>query len=204
MKLLYFESLKSTQQYLIQLVKTDKIKEDTCIITKRQTDGIGSRNNSWTGIDGNLFFSFCIDFQDLPNDLQIRSTSIYFTTIFRSILTQNDSHVFMKWPNDLYIKNKKIGGVITIKIKDKIICGIGINTTHKVQDFEKLDININHEELLKKFFIKLKSKPSWNTIFEEFKYDFQKSLENKLIDKESKLNSDGSISINNENIYSLR
>jgi BirA family biotin operon repressor/biotin-[acetyl-CoA-carboxylase] ligase len=204
MKITYLEKIDSTQKYLIDLVKTNQINEDVCIFTTYQTNGIGSRNNSWTGIKGNLFFSFCIDVDSLPTDLKIESTSIYFTTILRTIFTNLNSKVFMKWPNDFYINNKKIGGTITTKIKNKVICGIGINTTCVVNNFGMLDIKINHEKLLNDFFVKLNTKPTWSEILKEFKFDFEKSLDFELIDKNSSLNSDGSISVNNENIYSLR
>ena len=60
MKILYLDSVGSTQEYLKELVRQGGIELPVAVVADRQTNGIGSRGNSWSGYDGNLFLSFAI------------------------------------------------------------------------------------------------------------------------------------------------
>ena len=186
MEIIYFNQIDSTQKYLL-----NNLKENICIWSDNQTNGIGSRGNSWIGEKGNLFFSFSIHKDKLPDDLLLQSISIYFMYQLKKLLKTLGSKVKFKWPNDLYLK-KKVGGCITNIKNDIIICGIGVNTK-KSKEFSSLDIEIDNYTLLKLYFNLLKQKTRWEDIF-------------KLLNVElsEKLNKDGSININNKRIYSLR
>jgi len=197
LEIIYFKELESTQKYLLE-----NLKENICIWTDNQTKGIGSRGNSWIGEKGNLFFSFSILKKDLPKDLPLQSTSIYFMYILKMVLNSLGSKVIFKWPNDLYLKNK-VGGIITNIKNDIIIVGIGLNTNQSSK-FDNLDIKIGNLELLKLYFESLDK--SWKKVFDNFEKDFYKyKFITQNIDlSKAKLNKDGSIQINNERIYSLR
>jgi len=182
-----------------------------CFYTFDQIMGIGSQNNKWEGKDGNLFFSFIVSLDDLPSDLPLQSISIYFAYIFKECLSSLGSNLFLKWPNDLYIKNNKICGLITNKYNNKIICGIGLNI-NKTKTFEgSLDINMNKDELLREYFNQLQCYPSWKQIFSKYKLEFHvnkkyfTNINNEKVSLENAiLNEDGSLNINNKKVYSLR
>ena len=200
MEIVYFDSLYSTQKYLI-----DNLKPNLCIWTQYQTDGIGSRGKKWTGQKGNLFFSFSLYRNFLPKDLKIESVSIYFMYQLKIVLNNLGSKVKFKWPNDLFLE-KKVGGIITNVKNDIIICGIGVNTNIS-GEYQSLDIDVDNKELLYRYFEFIKSKKNWIEIFEQYKTEFYNNnfyLSDKIDLKQAMLNSDGSISINNERIYSLR
>ena len=57
---LYLESVDSTQSYLKNLLKSAEIHLPLAVCAKIQTDGIGSRDNNWSGLEGNLFVSFAV------------------------------------------------------------------------------------------------------------------------------------------------
>ena len=122
-----------------------------------------------------------------------------------------NSKLFLKWPNDFYIKNRKIGGAITSTNKELLFCGIGLNLIEVDENFGKLDINIDIDEILNLYFIEIEKKIPWKQIFSLFKIEFmysknfqatvdgiKVSLENAI------LNSDGSIQIENKKVFSLR
>ncbi len=88
---------------------------------------MGSRENSWQSSSGNLHLSFCIKEGDLPSDLPLASVSIYFAYLLKEILQEKGSRIWLKWPNDLYLDDKKVGGVISTKISDFIVGGMGLN-----------------------------------------------------------------------------
>ncbi len=176
-----------------------------------QTEGVGSRDNSWTGLEGNLFLSFAISLKDLPKDLKLESSSIYFSYLLKDVLTNLNSSVWIKWPNDFYIDNAKIGGMITNIVGDSLLCGVGINLVSSPDGFKNLDIAINREKLLALYFKNIEKKVSWKQVFSKYKLEFplnqkfythNNNLKISLAD--AKLQSDGSIVINGERIYSSR
>ncbi|KLE01566.1 biotin--[acetyl-CoA-carboxylase] ligase [Aliarcobacter butzleri] len=211
MKIIRLDEVDSTHKYLKEYILKNEYTSPLCIVTDLQTQGIGSRGNSWIGKKGNLFFSFALDINSLPKDLPLQSTSIYFTYILKNILKNLGSQVWIKWPNDFYIENKKIGGTITSMSKNLIFCGIGLNLLDVEKEYEKLDIKIDVDEVLKNYFFEIEKKISWKQIFSDFKIEFEKSkkfqttIDNQKISLESAiLNDDGSIQINNKKVFSLR
>jgi len=211
MKIIKLDEVDSTHTYLKDYIKTNGYSEAICITSDYQTNGIGSRGNSWTGTKGNLFFSFVLNKNELPKDLPIQSASIYFSFILKDILKTIGSEVWLKWPNDFYISDKKIGGTITTVSNDLIYCGIGLNLINVNEEFGKLDISITSDNILKSYFNKLKLKDSWKQIFSEFKIEFQNSRkfqasvgDEKVSLENALLNDDGSIQVNNKKVFSLR
>ncbi|WP_321311824.1 biotin--[acetyl-CoA-carboxylase] ligase [Halarcobacter sp.] len=211
MKIIFLDEIDSTHTYLKELINKEGYSYPICISTEMQTNGQGSRGNSWTGKKGNLFFSFVLKKDELPKDLEIQSASIYFSFLLKNILSSKGSNLWLKWPNDFYIDNKKIGGTITTVTKDLIYCGIGLNLLDVSDEFGKLDIKIDKKECLEIYFDSLEKRISWKDIFSQFKIEFQKSrkfkatINNKKISLENAiLFSDGSIEINNTRVFSLR
>jgi len=209
--ILYFNELDSTQTYLIDEIKAKKLSAPISVVAKRQIAGIGSRNNSWEGGDGNLFFSFAVQLDKLPDDLPLSSASIYFSYIMKEILEEYVEDIWLKWPNDLYYLKSKIGGTITKKIDNILFCGMGINLQKNSNSYESLNLNIEVDFLLKRYFDLLDKSPSWKQVFSKFEIEFErdkrgsthiqgayKSLENAT------LLQDGSLIIDNKRVYSLR
>jgi BirA family biotin operon repressor/biotin-[acetyl-CoA-carboxylase] ligase len=211
MKIIRLEQVNSTHIYLKDYILKNGYEESLCILTDYQTDGIGSRGNTWNGKKGNLFFSFVIKNDFLPNDLPLQSTSIYVSFILKKILKNLGSKVWLKWPNDFYINDKKIGGTITSVSRDLIYCGIGLNLLEVNEDFGKLDIEINVDNVIKDYFITLEKKILWKQIFSDFRIEFllskkfQTTIDNQKVSIENAiLNEDGSIQVNNKKVFSLR
>ena len=172
----WFKTLPSTHKYLIESIKNRTITPPCAVGTDFQSDGVGSRGNSWLGSEGNLYFSFCVEEKHLPKDLKLESISIYFSYILKELLCELGSKTWIKWPNDFYINNHKIGGAITTKIKGTIIGSIGINILHAPEQFSTLDIQITPQKLVKLFLQKLEEKISWKNVFSKYKIEFQNSL----------------------------
>ena len=211
MKIYSFSLLPSTQKWLIKKLEEGRVELPCAVITEMQTDGIGSRNSNWIGKRGNFFSSFAIPLELLPDDLPLTSTSIYFASLMKDTLKNFGSKVWVKWPNDLYIDSKKVGGCLTLKKADVMIVGIGINIAHTPLDFGILDITISPNELLNEFIERVKNSPSWKQIFSNFRLEFEKSkefythIENEKFDLTSAiLNDDGSLMIGKRRVVSLR
>ncbi len=107
---------------------------ETVIWALEQSDGRGQRNNSWIVEPGkNLTFSIILNPHYLPINKQFALSQVTATAISEviSALIPNKK-VTIKWPNDIYIDNKKVGGLllehsIMGSEIDYSIVGIGIN-----------------------------------------------------------------------------
>ena len=187
MRIEFADSVHSTQKVLVEGLRNGEIQPPFALVAKEQTQGIGSRNNTWSGLEGNLFFSFCMSETVLPSDLRGESASIYFSMIMREVLAARGSQIWLKWPNDFYVDDKKIGGTLTTRVGEIYVCGMGINLK------------------------RLQAAPSWSEIFKKFESEFEKSREfithfegEEVALKYAKLLSDGSLDINGRRVFSLR
>src|SRR5574344_8851 len=137
MPIKYFESLESTNQYC-ELLDLNQIEEFTIICAREQTAGIGQRGNHWESEAGkNLTFSLILHPSFLDVSDQFKLTKILSLALCDYVEGQlnnallNDK-VHIKWPNDIYVNDKKIGGILsTLRISgtkiQSAICGIGLN-----------------------------------------------------------------------------
>lgn len=210
MRIEVFESLHSTQEYLNNKIKEKLINEQVCIVAKNQTNGIGSRGNKWDSVEDGLYFSFCKRLDSMPKDLLPQSFSIFFGYIFKDILQKLGSKVWLKYPNDLYLDNNKIGGVMCNIIGDFNICGIGINA--KSTSFKSLENGIIRDKIafLKKYFDSIETY-TWDRVFKEYEKEFHKNypfsfhMNGKPISlNNATLLQDGSLKIDDKIVYAIR
>ena len=211
MEILCFDELSSTQIYLIDEVKKSNVTLPIAVMAKEQTQGVGSRENSWEGGEGNLFFSMAISLDDLPADLPLASASIYFSYIMKEVLSEYIEDIWVKWPNDLYQNQSKIGGTITKKIDNILLCGMGINLQKNSNSFKALNLNVEPITLLKKYLLAVEEYRSWKQIFSLYRVEFERTKEfSAHIEGEYKslkkaiLSEDGSLIIDNKRAYNIR
>ncbi|MCD6212088.1 MAG: biotin--[acetyl-CoA-carboxylase] ligase [Sulfurovum sp.] len=211
MEILSFDSLPSTQKYLLEKLEDKILQAPIAIIASQQSSGIGSRDNSWSGGEGNFFVSIAIDLEMLPKDLPLSSASIYFSFIMKKTLEDLGENIWLKWPNDFYLNNNKIGGTITKKMNDVLVCGIGINLKNSENGYRALQSDISPQILLEKYLFELQKFPKWKQVFSEYEVEFELSrkfsvhIENyqkSLLD--ASLCEDGSLLLGGKRVYSLR
>lgn len=207
----WFESLDSTQRYLIEALKTGSLTAPVCVGASSQTMGKGSRGNDWIGENGNLFVSVAVERSMLPNDLKLESTSIYVAFLMKELMVSYGSKLWLKWPNDFYLDNKKVGGVITNLIGETLVCGIGLNLVASPENFGKVDIQIAPYDLTKAYTGLFTNLPSWKQIFSNYRIEFENSREffthnnnEKIALEDAVLLEDGSLECNGQRIFSLR
>ncbi len=211
MQIRYLKSVSSTQTYLSNSLKKSLLSPPIAVVADIQTSGLGSRGNSWSSLDGNLFLSFAFAKEDLPDDLHLESSSIYFAYLLKQTLADCGSKAWLKWPNDLYLKDKKIGGVITTLSSSALVCGIGLNMLNAPKDADRLDIEISRDELMEKYFKKFDIFPKWKEIFRQYSLEFDKNKNFSTHNSKDKISlssavlcENGSILVDEQRIYSLR
>ena len=57
MKIIKLKEVDSTHRYIKDYILENGYREPLCILSDFQTQGIGSRGNSWIGKEGNIFSS---------------------------------------------------------------------------------------------------------------------------------------------------
>ena len=211
MQILSLEHVDSTQRYLLDALKNGELEAPVAVTARVQSAGKGSRDNCWTGCEGNLFLSFAVPVKQLPADLPMESASIYLTYLLKEALAEFGSKVWLKWPNDFYVGSQKIGGAITNLHSQNFVCGIGLNLKNAPEGFGTLDIAIEQNLLLENYFEKLKKSSSWKQIFSKYELEFEKCRaffthdgNHKVLLKNAILLNDGSIECNGQRIFSLR
>ncbi len=211
MEIICFDEIDSTQTYLINEIENGRLKAPVAILASMQTAGIGSRDNKWISEKGNFFASFAVPLKDLPTDLKLASASIYFGSIMSEILKNINSEVWLKWPNDIYKNENKIAGIITKKINDSLVCGIGINFVGLPEGLASIETEIEPIKLLSMYLDEVEQFPKWKQVFSKVQLEFHKSKilyfnieKYQNIIRDAIMCNDGSLLINGERVYSLR
>lgn len=136
-RIIHIEKTDSTSDYLRRLCSDEEAPEFTTVQADYQTAGKGQRGNSWeSGIAENLLFSTII----YPGFLEARNQfdlSRVVALAVKDVLDQFTGHISVKWPNDIYWKDRKICGIlIENDLSGTAICrsiiGIGININQQV------------------------------------------------------------------------
>ena len=140
--LIELEQVDSTNVYARQLLEASSGKslEGTVVSALYQHAGKGQRGASWAGEPGmNIMMSllFYPDFLTPREQFYLNmAVSLGVYDFMKALLTSLDVNVEnrlrLKWPNDLYFENHKLGGILienTIRVGyiQNAIVGIGIN-----------------------------------------------------------------------------
>ena len=149
-KRLAFDSINSTQTYSTshQLVDHDKENKLVVVTANTQTAGIGSHSRKWrSDIPGNVLASISFSSKLLPTN----KTITYLTqigTIAVDMELNNylppEKRAFTKWPNDVFVNNKKICGILTqfgpsYNGATQITTGIGCNINLSQDVLDSID-----------------------------------------------------------------
>ena len=132
---IYVTECLSTNDFLTNLLKRNKINEGTSVRTDYQLKGKGQRDNKWSSEkNSNILFSFFLS----P---KIKVENQFYLHIVISIaiikcLKKIGVNGKIKWPNDIYVGKKKIAGILIEsfifqrKVQNSVV-GIGLNLNQK-------------------------------------------------------------------------
>ncbi len=168
-----FDSLPSTQTYLLEKLKNDALKAPVLVLAKNQSAGIGSRGNIWEGVESALTFSLALNASNLPKDLPMQANALYLGFLFKEVLEELGSQTWLKWPNDLYLGGQKIGGVLVNVYKDMRVCGIGVNRVST--KWACLDIGASDDWIIEGFLKKIEENLFWGEVLSKYALEFHRS-----------------------------
>jgi BirA family transcriptional regulator, biotin operon repressor / biotin---[acetyl-CoA-carboxylase] ligase len=133
-KIVVLERIDSTNDYLKrELAKSTPFPEGTVIMAEEQFAGRGQSQNKWLSLPGlNLTFSILLFPTSISPENQFElniAISLATNDVLLSIIGEE---VKIKWPNDIYYRNQKVGGILIEnslqgkRMKNSIV-GIGLN-----------------------------------------------------------------------------
>jgi BirA family biotin operon repressor/biotin-[acetyl-CoA-carboxylase] ligase len=134
-KICYFDAVSSTMDIAMQLGLDGSI-EGTVVIAETQTKGRGRLGRSWSSPKyKGIYISLILRPKILPNASSIL-TLLAAVSVCEAIQEITALEARIKWPNDILIHNKKLGGILTELNAEMdsvrfVAIGIGINVNNE-------------------------------------------------------------------------
>ena len=222
MNVVHFESIDSTNLYLKN--NYDKLGDLTFVSTNYQSKGSGRTKRNWySEKNKNLLFSLLIKDRNLIDRFNTLSILSAYT-IVKVLKEYGINDLSIKWPNDVYVKDDKICGILLESIsKENIECliigvGLNVNQDNFIEDYlttptsikKILSKEISVDEIKNKVYEKLldnlnKLKHDYDFYSEIISYDYLKNKEvyalinsQKVKVKVEGINKDYSLRVNND------
>jgi BirA family biotin operon repressor/biotin-[acetyl-CoA-carboxylase] ligase len=140
-KLFYFEKLASTSDQLWQMAQGE-LPHGTLVIAEQQKAGRGRQGNSWYSPPAvGLYFSLLLKPQ--VNPLKLNGLTLALGNSAADVMQQESkTSIEIKWPNDLYCRGRKLGGILTetrvnANLVEQAVAGLGLNLNN---DFLPLEL----------------------------------------------------------------
>ena len=125
------EEMPSTNGKALELARKGA-PAGTLAVCERQTAGRGRLNRTWESRPGeDLTLSVILQVQPERICLYPLAVSLAGVRAIREVCPGSKPKI--KWPNDLLLEGKKVGGILCALTGDRLVAGIGINGNR--QDF---------------------------------------------------------------------
>lgn len=126
----YFDEINSTNAFILENAK--ELESGDICIAEYQAAGRGRRGRTWVSPYGNhLYFSMMWQFEQ--GLAQIMGLSLVIgCSLIRTLLEMSITGLGLKWPNDIYLNNKKLAGILVEMTGQanshcQLVIGIGLN-----------------------------------------------------------------------------
>lgn len=136
------DRVDSTNDFAFRLLAESSPEEGTVIRTREQYAGRGQNENRWHTESGrNLILTVVLYPRFLPPDAQFllnKCIALGILDFLAGRIPQDDPcPPSIKWPNDLYLGNKKVGGVLIShrimgSLLDCSVVGVGLNINQEI------------------------------------------------------------------------
>ena len=183
---LHLPLVKSTNLYAQELISKTKPIEGTAISAAHQTQGRGQIGSKWVSEpDKNLIVSVILYPKFLLPTQQFKLSQAVSLAVFHTVAHYIDpALITIKWPNDIYVRHKKIAGIliqnaVSRKNIQSSIIGLGLNVNQQsYPDDLKNPTSLTLEtgksfplkmiypvffQYLEQFYLKLKNR-QWNSL----------------------------------------
>ena len=119
MKTIFFESIDNTQNYALENYDSEPL----LVLSYSQNSGRGRERKEWQNADQSLAVSLVFE----KNNEKLNNTLIPLIAGFCFLEVIENKELKLKWPNDINLKENKIGGIL-VEEQDGVVCvGLGVN-----------------------------------------------------------------------------
>ncbi len=118
--------------------------EKIVVATEFQTSGRGTRGRHWQSrAASGLCFSMAMEWHQ-PKRLDSSLALSVGIAVANGLCELSDAPVLLKWPNDLIVRDAKLGGILvetstTANNTVRIVIGVGINVSHNPASLHQID-----------------------------------------------------------------
>lgn len=186
----YLEKTDSTNSYVKEIPSPDLI-HGTVVLADHQTKGRGQYERKWEA-EPYKNLTFTIAFRPKVSErLNLLSLSVAYS-ITRTLEKYVSKWVCLKWPNDIFVEEKKLGGLLTEctfngSKPDRVLIGLGLNIAQKkfskgiknsAVSFKQVSNNtIGREDLLNEILLGVENGyHRWHKKDENLRKDISKKL----------------------------
>ena len=132
----YQKETPSTQE-IAKALASQGVADGTIVVAETQSGGRGRVGRQWSSPEGGIYFSIVLR-PDMKPSEALRLPLVAGVAVVQAIKRNTKLDPKLKWPNDIMLHSKKVGGILTEMSAetdrlDWVIVGIGlnVNTSHK-------------------------------------------------------------------------
>ncbi len=127
-----FETLASTQDEMRSRLERNENVHGLVVRALEQTSGRGQRSRDWSSNKGGSYQTLAV--RDETSVLNKPYAAIVIAIGLAQTLPEYGIQVGIKWPNDLYYRNKKVAGILCEYVKGHLLIGVGVNVNNDVPE----------------------------------------------------------------------
>ncbi len=140
-EIIYFESIPSTQEAARELLKSG-CEEGILVVAEEQLAGRGRMGRSWFSPRGGLWCSIVLR-PRIPTSRVLTLSLTAATAMALALRSQVGGEIKVKWPNDLLLEGRKLGGVLVeveaeADVVKAVALGIGVNLNFEEKELPKM------------------------------------------------------------------
>lgn len=175
-ELMFFEQVDSTQTIGHELAHKGN-PHGTVILASHQSNGRGRMKRYWDSKAGRgLWFSTILRPEQLEPKKAPQLTLVAAVAV-STFLKELNLHPQIKWPNDILLDGKKVCGILTEMQAeqdsiDYILLGIGLNVSHKREDF-----HVSIQNKATSLYLHSKIRHNINNLFQNLLLHLEKQYE---------------------------
>jgi BirA family transcriptional regulator, biotin operon repressor / biotin---[acetyl-CoA-carboxylase] ligase len=130
----------STNNYARQLALHMEAPEGTLVIAEEQTAGRGKMGRLWHSPHGLSIYASVVLRPTFDSSRTQAPTLLAAAAVAASLIHLYGIPARVKWPNDILIEGKKVGGILTESMLEQgrilfLIMGLGLNCAHHLKDW---------------------------------------------------------------------
>jgi len=128
-EVLFFNKLGSTSSKAERLINSNTANGNFLCMAGEQTSGRGRGKNSWLSPTGGIWLTAALYGFNFQSNITI-FTGICIHKTLSELFPSISDKLKIKWPNDIYLDNKKLCGILSSNLTGRKyhLIGIGLNT----------------------------------------------------------------------------